>query len=198
MELSPESSEALAGMIEEIFARIDGESESERRDLNRQKERLEDEQIKLMQTFYADAITLPVLKKEQQRVAGHLADIDLRLESYQSGRKDAMLRLRAYLRLATHAHDFYLSCDDAHRRLCNQAFFTKITVTENDEIETEFNGIYETVLDPTNRLHAEFWQRTGQLHPDIDLVRNEETLPSVARGRVGTSNKLWSLGDSNP
>ena len=57
---------------------------------------------------------------------------------------------------------------------------------------SEFTGIYETILDPTNRLHAEFWQRTGQLHPDITLDHNEATLPTDHGGRVGTSTKWWT------
>ncbi|WP_029212981.1 recombinase family protein [Arsenicicoccus bolidensis] len=191
-ELSPEAADALTGMIEDIFDRIDAESETQRRDLTRQKERLEDEQLRLLQAHYADAISLPVLKKEQHRIEGMLTDIDQRLSAYRAGREDAKLRLRAYLHLATNAHAFYLACDDARRRLCNQAFFTKITLKENLDVTSEFTGIYETILDPTNRLHAEFWQRTGQLHPDINLEHNEETLPHDQRGRVGTSTKWWS------
>jgi len=48
---------------------------------------------------------------------------------------------------------FYLACDE-RRRLCNQAFFTKITVTENLDVSSEFTGVYEAILDPTNQLHA--------------------------------------------
>jgi site-specific DNA recombinase len=108
-----------------------------------------------------------------------------------NGESDAKLRLRAYLHLATNAHAFYLACDDARRRLCNQAFFTKITLKEDLDVTSEFTGIYETILDPANRLHADFWQRTGQLHFDINLEHNEETLRRDQRGRVGTSTKWW-------
>lgn len=191
IDLSPEASDALTGMIEDIFDRIDAESEAQRRDLTRQKERLEDEQLRLLQAHYADAISLPVLKKEQHRIEGMLADIDQRLNAYRAGREDAKLRRRAYLHLATNAHAFYLACDEGRRRLCNQAFFTKITLTEHLDMTSEFTGVYETILDPTNRLHAEFWQRTGQLHPDIDL-NNEATLPTDHGDRVGTSTKWWS------
>jgi site-specific DNA recombinase len=40
-------------------------------------------------------------------------------------------------------------------------FFTRINLTKNLDVRSEFTGVYETTLDPTNRLHAEFWQRTG-------------------------------------
>lgn len=56
---------------------------------------------------------------------------------------------------------------------------------------SEFTGIYETILDPANRLHAEFRQRTGQLRPDIHLAHNEATLPTDHGGRVGTSTEWW-------
>ncbi len=115
---------------------------------------VKDEQLRLLQAHYADAITLPVLKKEQHRLAGHLADIEQRLGAYQAGRADAKIRLRAYLHLATNAHALYTHCEPAKRRLCNQAFFTKIIPTEDHRIETECNGIDETVPDPTNRLQA--------------------------------------------
>ena len=49
----------------------------------------------------------------------------------------------------------------------------------------------DRLLDPADRLHAEFWQRTGRLHPDINLEHNEEALPHDQRGRVGTSTKWW-------
>lgn len=107
-----------------------------------------------------------------------LAAINQRLSACRAGREDAELRLRAYLHLATNTHAFYLACDEGHRRLCNQAFFAKITLAENLDVTSEFTGVYETILDPTNRLPAEFWQRTSQLDPDIDPDHNEATLPT--------------------
>ncbi|RCV49156.1 hypothetical protein DEF23_04635 [Marinitenerispora sediminis] len=55
-----------------------------------------------------------------------------------------------------------------------------------------------TIPDPTSRPHAEFWRHTGQLHPAIDLAHNEATLPTDHGGRVGSSIKWWSQGESNP
>ncbi|MEU8205085.1 hypothetical protein [Streptosporangium sp. NPDC049046] len=71
-------------------------------------------------------------------------------------------------------------------------FFTKITLTEDLDVRSEFTGVYETILNPTNRLHAELWQRTGQLHPDIHLDRHEEILPTDHGGRLRTSTKWWT------
>jgi hypothetical protein len=64
-------------------------------------------------------------------------------------------------------------------------------VKEHSVIDIDPNSSGLPGIDPTNRLHAEFWQRTGQLHPDIDLDHNETTLPADHGGRVGTSTKWW-------
>ncbi len=111
---------------------------------------------------------------------------------------DAKLRLRAYLHLATNAHAFYLACDDARKRLCIQAFFTKITLTENLDVRSEFTGVYETVLNPTNRLHAEFWQRTGQLHPDIHLNPERRNSAHRSRGQGWNFDQMVELRGLEP
>jgi len=101
-------------------------------------------------------------------------------------RSVAQIRIRAYLALATNCHDFYTSLDPASRRLCNQAFFTKIILTEDRRIDHTFEDVYDTIVQPENRLHVDYWQRTKQLHPSIT---KETTLPPDG-DRVGTSN-IW-------
>ncbi|MDR1449391.1 MAG: hypothetical protein LBI84_04195 [Propionibacteriaceae bacterium] len=81
--------------------------------------------------FYDDAITMPALKKEQGRIAVQLAEVTSRLDAYQAGCDDSKLRLKAYLALATNCWGFYRTCDDTKKRPCCQAFFTKITLTED-------------------------------------------------------------------
>ncbi len=43
--------------------------------------------------------------------------------------------------------DIYARCDDANRRLCNQAFFTKVYIEEDDELRVESNRPFEMLLD---------------------------------------------------
>ncbi|MDR2347415.1 MAG: hypothetical protein LBD90_02100, partial [Bifidobacteriaceae bacterium] len=130
------------------------------------------------------------VKHEQGRIEERLQHVKGRLEAFDRGCKDAQLRIRAYLALATNAHDFYMCLDPATRRLCNQAFFTKIILTEDWQIEHTFEDVYDTIMQPENRLRADYWQRHGQLHPDIDL--DAPLPPGIAGDRVGTSNIWWS------
>ncbi|MDR1450491.1 MAG: recombinase family protein [Propionibacteriaceae bacterium] len=196
IEISPEACEALEGMISEIFTRIDATSETERATLARQAEKLEAEGLKVIQLFYDDAITTSQVKREQQRIEEQLQTIKLRLKSFDKGCKDAQIRIRAYLALATNAHDFYQCLDPASRRLCNQAFFTKIILTEDWTIEHTFEDVYETIMQPENRLRADYWQRTRQLHPSINL--DTPLPPDTSQDRVGTSNIWWRWRESNP
>ncbi len=52
--------------------------------------------------------------------------------------------------------DIYKRCDDANRRLCNQAFFTKIYVDEDDDLHVEYARPYEMLLDPRNQRQRRF------------------------------------------
>ena len=194
--LSPEIAEALDEMINDIFNKIEDQSADERRQLERQKQSLEDAEMKLIQLYYDDMITKEAMAKEQKRVADQLNDAKARLDAYRAGCDDAKLRLKAYLALATNCWQFYKTCNDTKKRLCNQAFFTKIILTEDHHIETEFTGIYDTIMDPEVRLHADYWQRNRQLHP---AILENQTDPDVLSGSgVRISEPWWSTGDSNP
>src|SRR5690554_1575202 len=74
----------------------------------------------------------------------------------------------------------------------------KATFTESPSTEAEFSGVYETIPDSANRLLAYFWQRTGQPHPTILEKQTKNNQSDDDGGRVGTSNKWWRRGESNP
>ncbi|MCP2378869.1 recombinase, partial [Cutibacterium modestum 31N] len=46
-------------------------------------------------------------------------------------------RLDDALNLLANCADVYARCDNANRRLCNQAFFTKIYIDEDDQLRVE-------------------------------------------------------------
>ena len=53
--------------------------------------------------------------------------------------------------------DIYTRCDDADRRLCNQAFFTKVFIDEDNELRVEHNRPFEMLLDPQVNANAPTW-----------------------------------------
>jgi len=128
---------------------------------------------------------------EQKKVAEQLTDITDRLDTFKAGCADARLRIQAYLTLAADCWQIYTLGDDNQKRRCNKAFFTKITITEDRQIETEYTGIYETIMDPANRLHADYWQRHQQLHPAV-LGEDALTEDDMNRSVVRVSAVWWS------
>lgn len=51
----------------------------------------------------------------------------------------------------------YARCDDTNRRLCNQAFFTKVYLDEDDHLRVENARPYEMLLDPDVNANALTW-----------------------------------------
>ncbi len=50
-----------------------------------------------------------------------------------------------------------LTCNDTKRRLCCQAFFATITITEDHRIATESAGVYDTIIGPEVGLHTDYY-----------------------------------------
>ena len=53
--------------------------------------------------------------------------------------------------------DVHERCDNANRRLCNQAFFIKIYIDEDDQLRVENNRPFEMLLDPQINANALTW-----------------------------------------
>ena len=59
---------------------------------------------------------------------GELDQVNRSLEAHHGEYTDARANLNDPLNLLEHCADIYTRCDDANRRLCNQAFFTTVYV----------------------------------------------------------------------
>ena len=128
-----------------------------------------------MQAHYADAIPLAVLKREQGRITGELDQVNRRLDAHQGEYTDARAHLDDALNLLGNCADIYARCDDANRRLCNQAFFTKVYIEEDDELRVENNRPFEMLLDPEVNANALTWAA------DTDKARTP-AIDSVGQG----------------
>ena len=109
--------------------------DAELADLTANRARLKAESEKLIAAHFADAIDLPTLKEHQDRIRTGLADIDRRLAEHDQHYTDSQAFLDSSLRLLTDAHRMYTGSNDQQRRLANQAFYTKIVVTEDEQFQ---------------------------------------------------------------
>jgi site-specific DNA recombinase len=153
-------------MLHHEFDRLMSAEADELAQLTANRDRLEHEQDRLMQAHYADAIPLAVLKREQDRIAGELDQVNRRLDAHHGEYTDARAHLDDALNLLENCADIYARCDDANRRLCNQAFFTKVYIEEDDELRVENNRPFEMLLDPEVNANALTWAAERRQGPN--------------------------------
>ena len=119
------------------------------------------------QAHYADAIPLSVLKREQDRIVAELDQVTRRIDAHFGDYAYARAHLDDALGLLANCADIYTRCDDTNRRLCNQAFFTKVYIDEDNEPRVEHNRPFEMLLDPQINANALTWAQ------DSDKARTE-------------------------
>ena len=157
VQITPAQQDALAGMLHHEFDRLMAAETDELARLTANRDRLEGEQDRLMQAHYADAIPLSVLKREQDRITGELDKVTRRIDAHYGDYADARAHLDDALGLLANCADIYTRCDDTNRRLCNQAFFTKVFIDEDNELRVEHNRPFEMLLDPQVNANALTW-----------------------------------------
>ena len=175
VQITPARREALGGMLHHEFDRLMADETDELNQLTGNRDRLEHEQERLLQAHYADAIPLALLKREQDRILGELDHINRRIDAHHGEYSDARAHLEDALDLLSNCGSIYARCNDTNRRLCNQAFFTKVYVDEDDELRVENNRPFEMLLDPQVNANALTWAS------DADKARTSTNV-SVGKG----------------
>ncbi|MFC7580737.1 zinc ribbon domain-containing protein [Schaalia naturae] len=178
--LTPAQAEQVKGVLHEVFDQLEASSSDERALLEAQKNRLEDERLKLIQARYAEAIPLDLLKIEQDRIQTSLITITNRLDSLATTYTSARKGLDQITDILTNLGALYAKCDPAERRLLNRALFTKIIVDDDE------NLTYEPVLAVAG-IHA---------HLDAilpDQITPETKLPRQEAGQVSNTASLVDL-----
>lgn len=153
----PHVREQLRGMLAAEFDHLLATSETELAELTSRRDQLEAEQTKLIHAYYADAIALPALKREQDRISADLEHINSRIEVFHGDYAAARAELEDSLNLLGDAAGIYERGDDETRRLCNQAFFTKLYLDENNQVHAELARPFAILLDPGTHQRAQTW-----------------------------------------
>ena len=121
-------------------------AEQERHVQERRKTQLLDEQAKLLQAHYAEAVPLELMKKEQKRIESELAAIDERLRATSLHFEEVEANLNQALALAENWAAAYRDAGPTIRRQMNQAIFKKIYVDDEGGVTSEFSEPFELLL----------------------------------------------------
>lgn len=92
-----------------------------------------------------------MLMSEQDRIMAELDQVNRRIDAHHGEYIDARLHLDDALDLLANCADIYARCDDANRRLCNQAFFTKLYIDEDGDLRVEHARPFDMLLDPASK-----------------------------------------------
>jgi site-specific DNA recombinase len=128
--------------------RLDETGRDAQEQLTRQRLRisqLDGERDKLLQAYYAGAIQLDQLKREQTRISQGLADAERVLKANESDLTETRVRLDQALDLVEDCQAAYRQADDSVRRLMNQTFFVRLLV-DDDGVRGELAEPFSTLV----------------------------------------------------
>jgi hypothetical protein len=155
-------------------------AESESRRLKSRIQRLNHEQEKLLQSYYADAIPVDLLRKEQRRISRELAASNEALTATDITIGDVKEVLGQALRIASTCETSYAQADDEMRGVMNRFWFTKLFIRDLEIAGSEIADPMAAVLavDLLERLEVEAQQTTSEHDWDrfVTEIRNHDPL----------------------
>src|SRR5690606_25560357 len=102
-----------------------------------------------------------LLKREQDRILAELDSVNRRIDVHHGEYADARAHLDDALNLLENCADIYARRDDVNRRLCNQSFFTKVYIEEDDGLRVENNRPFEMLLNPEINANTLNWAQNA-------------------------------------
>ncbi len=181
--ISEDDCRHLAAKVDAAFDTRFAGRDQEVADLTANRARLEAESDKLLAAHFADAIDLPTLKRHQDRIRAGLADIEHRLREHDEQHVGGRAFLHDSLRLLTDAHHAYAHSDDGSRRLANQAFYTRLEITEDEQLRPRLAEPFVTIVrEATGGKDAERDASTGAATGNSDVACSRKTLWVGAEG----------------
>jgi len=170
---TPEFRQLLQQWVTGQIDKLAEESRAEIERLKQQKDKLEREQLKLLQAHYADAIPLYLLKEEQDRIGRALKNINGQMEAYQAESAEVADNLNSVFELLDDCGRVYQLAEDFERRCFNQALFKKILVYDDLTLGVEYAEPFETLLDPR------VFELKNEFHKNIQNMKEEQPEPAA-------------------
>lgn len=177
---------------QEVIARQDRNS-GERQFALKRLSKLEDERRKLLDAYYAGAVTIATLKSEQQRIdqefrAGEeiLAVIDAKLDEWKE-------TLELSMDLAAKCGAAYQKAGEKVRRLFNAAVFESIAVRDGRITEVRYRPPFAAFFGPSSR-DEEFDYRRVAGEEGIEPSIGDPKSPALPLG----DSPAWASGGGSP
>ena len=148
ISLDPELRQDIEAWITEGIDRAAGEFETERREMELEKDKLERRQKKLLETYYADAIPRELFKTEQDTLKKSLDAIDNRIAAHTNHCGEIKDNLGKAMELMEDCGAAYRQAPEHIRRAYNQAIFEKIYIGPDSGAVPEYAEPYGIIFEP--------------------------------------------------
>jgi site-specific DNA recombinase len=163
----------LRTFLGQELAKIRNDADRERGVQERRLRKLQGEREKLLQAHYADAITLDILKREQDRITTAMAAAEGRLAAIAADFKAAETNLHRALDRAGDCQAAYRDASDRMRRQFNLAFFKRLLIHDEGTVSGELAEPWDVILGEELRRAAATREAEG-LQDAIERAQREK------------------------
>lgn len=108
--------------------------------------RLEEQRRKLMEAYYANAIALPLLREEQDRINKECREVEDRLHASDANLTEWQETLELAIRLVTDCGATYVRSKEKSRRMLNGVVFERLLVVDGAIREVVYRPPFDLVL----------------------------------------------------
>jgi hypothetical protein len=191
---------ALRRRVERILRTEIAERERHRAEapvfLGRRLGRLTNEREKLLRAYYADAIDVETLKREQSRIHAEVAEAEAGLTIDGERLKQAKQIIDLALGLAKNCAASYRKARPEVRKMWNQAFFRKVLVREGRVASHEYKEPFASLLGSHNDRIVEL-RGVEPLTSWLPSTTRQDDATAKTRHSPGTPLRACSPRSSN-
>jgi site-specific DNA recombinase len=146
IEVPDEWADGLRQAIEAEVASRHEDTTAERELLASQHERLEAERFKLMDAYYANAIDVTMLRREQERIGTKLRAVESRQAVIESSLDDWQEVMNLALRFSTSCARAYRRAGDRSRKLFNTAVLDQVHLRNGRVVEAAYKEPFDLLF----------------------------------------------------
>ena len=165
-ELGPELLDSTRQMILHQLEIQQRTSHDEGAALDRREQKLEDEQTKLLQAHYAEAVSLDLLKSEQDRIAKGLKAIASQRIKLEFESSVVERNLNQAIAFASDLTASYQRADEKEKRAINQALFEKVFIDNDEMITVELREPFDVLLSRDTASTSQRYVEAAEHEPD--------------------------------
>ena len=195
ISIKPEVRHELEAWITAEIDKSAEKFESERHDLELEKDKIERKQKKLLETYYADAIPIELFKAEQEELKTAIAAIEKRLAAHDTHYGDTKLKLGKCLEIIEDCGMAYRLAPNDIKRGYNQAIFERLLIGGDGTVTPEYKEPFSAIFDVLSKAETARTEENSPVSANrtvslADFFREMRNTASHFLGRCFSNNVL--------